>query len=89
MAMEITFDRACLWSFGNQLASNVVIFVDNSSSYNFYIDSINESNAERQQKFSIDFNIKILIIVICLLIKKKSITLIQIRKMLTFHVNLV
>ena len=32
MAMEITFDRACLWSFGNQLASNVVIFVDSSSS---------------------------------------------------------
>ena len=32
MAMEITFDRACLWSFGNHLASNVVIFVDSSSS---------------------------------------------------------
>ena len=28
MAMEITFDRACLWSFGNQL----VIFFDSSSS---------------------------------------------------------
>ena len=52
MAMEITFDRACLWSFGNQLASNVVIFVDNSSSQSFYIDSINDSDAERQQKFS-------------------------------------